>query len=85
MQAENRELSVTEQARLAYTKTPDERGEVPAGPQPSPDGYVRQTPVQAIKIARGYRQRIARRVAGVIIAVVVVAVLAYLLLPRLLV
>jgi hypothetical protein len=72
-------LSITEQAMRARTKIPDTREFVASPPVPAPDGYERQTPVQVIKIAHGYKARIVRRAVLAALAVLVAAVLAYLL------
>ncbi|MDR0446817.1 MAG: hypothetical protein LBH17_07330 [Oscillospiraceae bacterium] len=84
MKKESGSVSITEQAMLAFAKTPDTREFIAAPPVPTPDGYVRQTPVQVIKIAHGYKARIARRAVTLVIVIMAIACLAYALLPRLL-
>lgn len=41
-------------------------------PAAAPDGYVRRSPVQALRVAPGYKRRLAKRAAGAFIGALVV-------------
>ena len=50
----------------------------------APDGYVRRSPVQPLRVAPDYYKRLARRIIGGVVAVAILAGIAVLLIQYLL-
>ena len=59
------------------------RSETPRPTRPAPDGYVRRSPVQPLRIAPDYRKRLIKRIIGGVVLVLLVLGVALLLLKYL--
>ena len=59
------------------------RSETPRPARPAPDGYVRRSPVQPLRVAPDYRKRLIKRIIGGVVLVLLVLGVALLLLKYL--
>lgn len=81
----NRELQQAEKTVVQSRKTgrhriePDTVAEEPRPVKPAPDGYVRRSAVQPIRVPADYHRKIVRRILSGTVAVICVLVVVWLL------
>ena len=46
---------------------------------PAPDGYIRKTPVQEIRVPEGYKRRMIMRAIGITLGILLAAAVIYIL------
>ena len=74
------QTGIVEWAAQVYTPKAPAKKAAPA--TPGPDGYLRKTPVQEIRIPGDYIKRMARRAVAIMIGVLIAAAAAYFILTH---